>query len=100
MLASASYDDTVKLWIQEDDDWACVSTLKGHESTVWDIDFTKDGTLLASCSDDTTIKVWAKDEDFEDRPGYSLVSTLQSYHTRPVYSCSWNYDGTLLATVK
>lgn len=100
LLASASYDDTVKLWAPEDDDWECFATLKGHESTVWDIDFTKDGKFLASASDDNTVKVWARnDDDDDDRVAYSLVSTLQGYHTRTVYSCSWNADGNLLVTV-
>ena len=99
VLSSAGYDDTIKFWVQEDDDWVCTATLKGHESTVWDLDFTKDGNFLASTSDDATIKIWTKDEDSEELPRYSLITTLQGYHTRTVYSCSWNYDDTLLATV-
>jgi hypothetical protein len=41
MLVSASYDDTVKLWMEDpdEDDWHCVKTLsgegQGHTSTVW-----------------------------------------------------------------
>jgi len=98
-LASCSYDDTIKFWTQEDDDWECASTLNGHESTVWSIDFTKDGKYLASVSDDTTVKIWLQGDNFEQNPSYSLVSTLQGYHKRTVYSCSWNHDGTFLATV-
>lgn len=99
ILASSSYDDTIKFWIQDEDDWTCVSTLKGHESTVWCIDFTKDGKYLASASDDKTIKIWSQDENFEKNHMYHTVSTLQGYHSRTVYSCSWNHDGTLLASV-
>lgn len=29
VLASASYDDTVKLWIADDDEWICAQTLSG-----------------------------------------------------------------------
>lgn len=29
VLASASYDDTVKLWIESDDEWICAQTLVG-----------------------------------------------------------------------
>lgn len=97
-MASCSYDDSIKLWVQEDDDWECVSTLNGHESTVWWIEFTKDGKYLASASDDTTVKIWAQGDDFESNPSYSLVSTLQGYHKRTVYACSWNGDGDFLAT--
>ena len=98
-LSSASYDDTIKFWVQEDDDWISIATLKGHESTVWDLAFTKDGGFLASASDDATVKIWMKDEDSEEVPRYGLITTLQGYHTRTVYSCSWNYDDTLLVTV-
>lgn len=37
ILASASYDDTIKLYTEDpsEDDWFCFSTLTGHESTVW-----------------------------------------------------------------
>lgn len=36
-LYSASYDDTIKCWKYENsiDDWLCVYTIEGHESTVW-----------------------------------------------------------------
>jgi len=98
ILASCSYDDTIKFWIQEDDDWTCVSTLTGHESTVWCIDFTPDGKFMASVSDDLTVRIWARNEG-DDKVKYYLVSTLSGYHDRPIYSCSWNHDGTILATV-
>ena len=98
-MASCSYDDSIKLWVQEDDDWECISTLNGHESTVWWIEFTKDGRYLASASDDNTVKIWAQGDNFESNPSYSLVSTLQGYHKRTIYACSWNHDGTFLATV-
>ena len=29
VLASASYDDTIKLWIESDDEWICAQTLVG-----------------------------------------------------------------------
>jgi WD40 repeat protein len=98
-LASCSYDDSIKFWVQSDDDWVCVSTLTGHESTVWCLDFTPDGRYMASCSDDKTVKIWERNEA-GSKTLYSLVSTLSGYHDRPVYSVSWNQDGTLLATVR
>ncbi|XP_075030793.1 putative cytosolic iron-sulfur protein assembly protein CIAO1 isoform X1 [Calonectris borealis] len=54
LLASASYDDTVKLYHEEEDDWVCCATLEGHESTVWSVAFDRSGERLASCSDDKT----------------------------------------------
>lgn len=29
LLASASYDDTIKLWADQGDEWECVQTLSG-----------------------------------------------------------------------
>ena len=101
ILASASYDNTIKFWSQEeDDDWACIDTLKGHESTVWCIEFTRDGSLLASCSDDLLIKIWIKNEDFDGKDYYLHIATLEEYHDRSIYSCSWNSEGNCLVTVK
>lgn len=29
VLVSASYDDSIKLWVEEDDEWVCAQTLAG-----------------------------------------------------------------------
>ena len=46
ILASASYDDTIKIWKEDDDDWYCSDTLLGHTSTVWACDFSPKGDKL------------------------------------------------------
>lgn len=58
LLASASYDDKVCIYKEEDDDWECRATLEGHTSTVWSLTFDPEGHRLASCSDDRTVKIW------------------------------------------
>lgn len=58
VLFSSSYDNTIKVAVQDDDDWSSCATLESHESTVWASDLNKDGTKLISCSDDKTLKVW------------------------------------------
>ena len=34
-LISASFDDTIKIWDEDGDDWFCAETLEAHASTVW-----------------------------------------------------------------
>jgi len=78
LLASASYDDTVRLWREDSEgEWGCVAVLSGHEGTVWGIDWEPpawaaggdteeditEGTIplrLITCSADATIRVWRK----------------------------------------
>ena len=37
LLASASYDGTVRLWAEEDGEFVPFQTLEGHTSTVWSL---------------------------------------------------------------
>ena len=55
-LASASHDDTLKLW-----DVASgreLRTLTGHTDSVISVAFSPDGRMLASASGDNTLKLW------------------------------------------
>jgi WD40 repeat protein len=78
LLASASYDDTVRLWREDSEgEWECVVVLRGHGGTIWGLDWepfpkntadeeeddppqaTKPLRLL-TCSSDATIRVWRR----------------------------------------
>jgi len=99
ILFSASYDDTIKVWEQDDDDWICVQTLKGHESTVWSLDFTPDGNFMISVGDDQNIKIWdISAKNYINDPILN-VATMKGYHDRCIFSCSCSWDGQYLATV-
>jgi WD40 repeat protein len=62
LLASASYDDLIKLYAADpyDDEWQCVHTLAGHSATVWSVSFSPCGNYLASAGDDLVIKLWER----------------------------------------
>ncbi|KAL2259945.1 hypothetical protein VTK26DRAFT_6201 [Humicola hyalothermophila] len=74
LLASASYDDTVRLWREDaDGEWVCIAVLEGHEGTVWGLQWEArpraDGKFprLMTFSADGTVRVWSlKEEDEEE----------------------------------
>ena len=58
VVASCSYDNRVKMYKEDDDDWICFATLSSHSSTVWSAAFDKTGDRIATVGDDRTMKIW------------------------------------------
>lgn len=56
-LASASADQSIKLWDTES--WEERDVLLGHTDEVWSVDFSKDGGKLLSSGKDKRILVWS-----------------------------------------
>ncbi|MDF5730205.1 MAG: hypothetical protein PUP92_19850, partial [Rhizonema sp. PD38] len=88
MLASASSDNTVKLWDARTGKE--ITTLTGHTNQVNSVSFSPDSLMLASASNDNTVKLW------DTRTGKE-IKTLRG-HTNPVYSISFSPDGLMLAS--
>lgn len=85
LLASASYDDTVKLWIEDGDDWICVATLEGHSSTVWDCQFLPDANgLMVTCGGDRSVVVWQ--QQGRDTSSWTILARIDDAHAQPIYS--------------
>lgn len=115
ILASGSYDDTIRLWrdVEEEGDWLCVGVLEGHAGTVWSVcweshlppklssESKKWEPRLASASDDLTVRIWrrqlseAEREREQTRPGSSGPRKLPSIIRPPSSMETWEVDAVL-----
>ncbi|XP_035759422.1 POC1 centriolar protein homolog B isoform X2 [Egretta garzetta] len=88
LLASASQDRTVRLWIP------CIhgesSVLKGHTASVRSVSFSHDGQFLVSASNDKSVKIWSV------RYQHLLFSLFE--HTHWVRCAKFSPDGRLIAS--
>ena len=57
LLASASFDSTVRLW--EVERGTCLHSLTKHDEPVYSVSFSPDGKLIASGSFDRWIHIWS-----------------------------------------
>ncbi|KAK9466278.1 WD40-repeat-containing domain protein [Lipomyces arxii] len=115
VLATASFDGTVGVWIRDGDryadeagdtgtvddggvvgleDWELVASLEGHENEVKSVDWSSEGTFLASCSRDKSVWIWEADEDNEE---FECLAVLQD-HTQDVKHLAWHPSENLLAS--
>jgi WD40 repeat protein len=88
LLATTSYDCTVRLWDLATGQPA--RTLTGHEDVVRGVAFSPDGTLLATACYDCTVRLW-------DLATGQTTRALTG-HDRAVRGVAFSPDGTLLAT--
>ncbi|MEH1849851.1 MAG: AAA-like domain-containing protein [Nostoc sp.] len=86
MIATASKDQTAKLW---NIDGQLLHTFQGHSSDVRGLSFSPDSKMIATASFDGTAKLWSINGQ--------LLHSFQG-HLDKVYSVSFNPDGKMIAT--
>jgi len=100
VLASASYDNTIKLWRVRDESWRCTATLRGHAREVLAVSIQpcrREATrLLASGSWDGTVRVWSIEK--AERNEAALVQSHRGGCQGAVRSVAFAPDGAALAT--
>ncbi|XP_027197163.2 transducin beta like ebi [Dermatophagoides pteronyssinus] len=82
MLASASFDSTVRLW--EVEKGTCLNTLTKHNEPVYSVAFSPDGRFLASGSFDKCVHIWSTQTG-------QLVHSYKG--TGGIFEVCWNSKG-------
>ena len=67
-----------------------IATIKAHEATILDLEFSPDGSKIASASADNTIKIWNLQGQ--------LLTTLEGHQGR-IWDVAFSPDGSQLASV-
>jgi Tol biopolymer transport system component len=88
LLATASMDETARLWDPATFD--CLRTLTGHTGWVLGVAFSPDGLLLATASGDRTARLWD--------PATGDHRRTLTGHADKVLGVAFSPDGLLLAT--
>mmetsp|Transcript_1238 Transcript_1238/g.1453 ORF Transcript_1238/g.1453 Transcript_1238/m.1453 type:complete len:507 (-) Transcript_1238:202-1722(-) len=98
ILATGSFDSTVKIWDvggtpSETSSFECLHTMKGHDNYIYDVAFSPNGKYLVSGSTDKSVNVW------NARTGKLLqsYSTVGTSSEGTIYRVAWNHTGDKIA---
>lgn len=86
IIATASQDNTVKLWGLNGKE---IATLEEHTDLVSSVRFSPNGKIIATASHDETVKLWTNEG--------KLINTITGYNTK-VNSLTFSPNGNMIAT--
>jgi WD40 repeat protein/class 3 adenylate cyclase/DNA-binding XRE family transcriptional regulator len=89
VLASGSFDGTVRLWAVPEG--TGLGALVGHQGYVWDVAWRPDGAALASAGEDGTVRLW-------DVAAAAQLAALASKDAGATYAVAWHPEGIVLAS--
>ncbi len=92
-IATASEDNTAKVWNLRNLHGEKPQTLRGHENRVWNARFSPNGKTIATASWDGKVKLWQRSDQ-----QWKCITTLKG-HNGWVFSVSFSPDGKTLASV-
>ncbi|KAK5988706.1 putative cytosolic iron-sulfur protein assembly protein 1 [Cladobotryum mycophilum] len=127
VLASASYDNTVRIWREDSDaEWVCVAVLEGHEGTVWGLQWEPKPKgdrfpRLITHSADSTVRIWTLKQDEDDtdnaegahrsalggipntmrrslREEWTCTAVLPKVHKGDIYAVAWSAESGFVAS--
>ncbi|XP_020013985.2 telomerase protein component 1 isoform X1 [Castor canadensis] len=100
LLASASEDCTVRLWLRQlltqphkAEDFPCGTELQGHEGPVSCCSFSPDGATLATGGRDRSLLCW----DVRIPQAPVLIHSFPECHRDWVTGCTWTKDNLLIS---
>jgi cytosolic iron-sulfur protein assembly protein CIAO1 len=99
ILLSASYDETIRIWAEEDGDWYCAACLQNvHTGTIWALAVAPSGTRVLSGSADGSLaiyKCFTASEMARRSPSgvakatWECVGKLPGAHAETIYSIDY-----------
>ena len=86
MIASASRDQTIKLWNVEGTE---LTTFRGHSAAIWDIAWSPDGSFIASAGAENMVRLWQS-----KNPLWTMISA----HKAGIWAIALSSDSSTIAT--
>mmetsp|Transcript_12010 Transcript_12010/g.28487 ORF Transcript_12010/g.28487 Transcript_12010/m.28487 type:complete len:427 (-) Transcript_12010:59-1339(-) len=92
ILLSASYDDTIKIWAEDDGDWYCAFSMKDvHTDTVWSLAVAPGGGRVVSASADGSLAIIKSFTPSERKQQFDGKNddddNVRNYDSRGLFKC-------------